>query len=256
MFREKIRFAVLIVLGLSTLSSYARTIDVSVRIRNDSSDEKVINRENLTSIKQLIIKNGLRETYGQMYNNNPAYHTNRFAFYLNPDTGQANINCELDKSDFQTLVMRDPKRKSQYCHIEFINKNEINIRIPWVTEDLTILQIREFASEGIQEILAEILKDTPAIRPQHEISANVKNIQDAIDLAIHALYKEPRLHSTDYVLTSAQQILRNNKWIWRITFKPKELLPDDPSNGPYTLGGEVFVNVDLSTKETVVTYGE
>ena len=221
--------------------------------------ELLINRENLTSIKQFIIKSGLRETYSQMFNNNPAYHTKKFSFYLNPDTGQKNINCEIDKSDFQTLVIRDPDRKSQYCYIDFTNKNEINVRIPGPTEDLTVSQVRGFASEAIQEILAEITKDTPAAKPQLKISADIRSLKDAIDIAIPALYQDKMAQSFNsklYILTSVQQILINNKWIWRVTFKPKDLLPDDPSKGLIGMGGEVFVNVDLAAKTTEIRYGE
>ncbi|MBN1972343.1 MAG: hypothetical protein JW787_01795 [Sedimentisphaerales bacterium] len=256
MFRKKAVQAVLIVLYLSISQSYAETIELNLRIRNDKNDEKIINRASLTTIKEFIIKNGLRETYSQMFNNNPAYHSKQFAFYLNPDTGQANINCELDKSDFQTLVIRDSQRKNQYCYIEFTDKNVINVSIPHPSEDLTISQIRDFASQAIEEILIEINKNKPVLKSTPVITTNTTNLLEAINLAIPALKKDVLANKTEYILTAVQQNIRGGKYIWRVTFKPKELVPDDPSEGPHTLGGEVFVNVDLGTKSTVITYGE
>ncbi len=46
------------------------------------------------------------------------------------------------------------------------------------------------------------------------------------------------------------------KYIWRLTFKPKRLLPADPAKQIIGLGGEIFINVDLKTRETTVLYGE
>ena len=256
MFREKAVIASLIVLSFSSFQSYARTIDVNIRIRNDSSDEKVINRENLTLIKQLILNEGLRETYCQMYNNNPAYHTKHFSFYLNPDSGQQNINCEIDKSDFQTLVIRDPEKKNQYCHIAFHDEYYINISIPWPTGDLTVSQIREFAIGAIKEILSEIEEDTPVSKPDPTLGTDIKSLQDAVDIAISTLHDNPSVPAFDYTLTAAQQSIIEGKYIWRIVFKPTRFLPEDPSKELIALGGEVFVNVDLSTKATEITYGE
>lgn len=256
MFGKKTFIACFVVLHLTLFCSYAEILDVSLRIRNDKSDEKILNLQNLVAIKEFIIKNGSRETYSQMYNNNPAYHSSQFSFYLNPDTGQANINCELDKSDFQTLAIHDPNNKNQYCYVEFIDKNEIKVKVPRPTQDLRVSQIHDFASEAIQEILAQIKKDTPASKPQSRLSLDTRKFNDAINIAAEAMNKEPQVYAAEYVLMSVQQIIVNNKWICRVTFKPKELLPVDPSKNFIGLGGEAFVNVDLSTKKTVITYGE
>jgi hypothetical protein len=262
MFRKRIFIISIIILFFGAFKSYAETLDVNVRIRNDLSDEKLINRTNLTTIKQFIIKKGFRETYCQLYNNNPAYHSKRFAFYLNPDTRQQNINCEIDKSDFQTLVVRGPDTlsgKNQYYYISFNNEQYTEISIPWPAEDLSILQIREFAVESLKEILSDIEKDTPVTKPKTMLRSDTRNLQEAIDIAIPALYKDANLPTIDnplYILTSVKQIIIKNKYIWRVTFKPRELLPVDPSKGGLGLGGEVFVNVDLSTKKTEISYGE
>ncbi len=55
--------------------AFARTIDVRLRIHEKESEEKPINRENLIKIKQFILEHGNRETYCNLYSNNPAYHT-------------------------------------------------------------------------------------------------------------------------------------------------------------------------------------
>lgn len=77
-----------------------------------SGKEAVLNRENLLRIKAFILRNGETRIYSQMYNDNPAFETERFAFYLNPDPGgphdhpQWNINCDPERGDFHTLVIR------------------------------------------------------------------------------------------------------------------------------------------------------
>jgi hypothetical protein len=83
-----------------------------------------------------------------------------------------------------------------------------------------------------------------------------KQLQDAVEIAVSALYQQSSSPGTDYTLTAVQQIIVNGQYIWLITFKPTKFLPEDPSKGPITMGGEVFVNVDLSTKKTEIRYGE
>jgi len=140
----------------------ADTMDLRLRIRDKSHNEKVITRANLIRIKQFILKHGLRETYCNMYNNNPAFHTKSFSFYLNPDTGQENINCDTDKSDFHTLTIRKSGGgKNQYRTVEFLDKHYIYIVVSWPTKDLTVSQAREFVIEAIKDILKEIEKEKP-----------------------------------------------------------------------------------------------
>lgn len=135
----------------------AETIDFRLRIRDKSSNEKVITRANLIRIKQFILKQGLRETYCSMYNNNPAFRTKSFSFYLNPDTGQENINCDTEKSDFHTLTIRKSGGgKNQYRTVEFLDKHYVYIVVSWPTKDLTVSQAREFVIEAIKDILKEM----------------------------------------------------------------------------------------------------
>lgn len=65
---------------------------------------------NYLKIKQFILTNGLSRTYCQMYNNNPYYGFTNCNAYLDPETGQANINCDRSKSGFNRLVMQQNKR--------------------------------------------------------------------------------------------------------------------------------------------------
>lgn len=94
-----------------------------------------------------------------MYNNNPFYGTRNYSFYLNPDSGQANINCELNKSDFNTLTIRNPGEANQYRDIKFLDDHYIYITVSWPKNDLTVFKVRRVATEAIKEILKEIEKE-------------------------------------------------------------------------------------------------
>ena len=87
-------------------------------------------------------------------------------------------------------------------------------------------------------------------------TANVSDMNEAVSLGIAAMIEQSHYPKQEYTLISAQQIFHKGKYIWRITFKPTDLLPKDPSEQPIGLGGEIFVNVDLNTKQAEVRYGE
>ncbi len=57
-------------------------------------------------------------------------------------------------------------------------------------------------------------------------------------------------------MRSARQMLINGQFIWQVTFKPTNLLTEDPSTEVIGAGGEIFVNVDLKTEKTDLRYGE
>ena len=57
-------------------------------------------------IKDYILVHGDRQTYCNMFNNNPHVALGDMDIYLNPDTGQQNINCDLKLSDFNHMVIR------------------------------------------------------------------------------------------------------------------------------------------------------
>ena len=70
-----------------------------------------MNRANLQRIKRFILERGERCTYCQMFNNNPCFATRNYRFFLirirevPTTTRSGNINCELERSDFRTLVV-------------------------------------------------------------------------------------------------------------------------------------------------------
>ena len=147
----------------------AETIDVRLRIRQQKTEEKIITRENLIRIKQFILRQGRREEYCNMYNNNPAYRTKGYGFYLNPDSGQENINCDLEKSDFNNLTIhKSGGGTNQYRSVEFLDEHYIYITVSHPTHELTVLGMRQPVEEAMKEILDDIEKNMPDQRTQGE----------------------------------------------------------------------------------------
>jgi len=141
---------------------FAETIDVRLRIRQNKSEEKTITRENLINIKQFILQQGKHETYCNMYNDNPAYQTKGYRFYLNPDSSHENINCDPKKSDFNSLTIRRfDGKKNQYRTVEFLDRQYVYIITNWPTDDLTVFQVRQSVVDALKEILIEIGEKTP-----------------------------------------------------------------------------------------------
>lgn len=56
-------------------------------------------------IKRMILTRGDRQTYCNMYNQNPHVEVAGFHAYLSPDVGQRNINCDPALSDFDELTI-------------------------------------------------------------------------------------------------------------------------------------------------------
>jgi hypothetical protein len=147
--------------GMSLAQNKTGTEYVTLRLRSD--EEQVINKKNLDQIKQFILKQGKRCTYSQMYNNNPCYELGPYIFYLNPDPGgpnnhpQWNINSDLVRGDFNTLVIRrnisvvksDEAFYDQYRHIEFMEEYGIHVIASYAHPGWRISQIREFPEQAI-----------------------------------------------------------------------------------------------------------
>lgn len=57
-------------------------------------------------------------------------------------------------------------------------------------------------------------------------------------------------------LVRAERMVLEGRSIWRMTFKPTHLIPEDPAQDMWGMGGEVFVNVDLDGGTTTHAYGE
>ena len=85
--------------------------------------------------------------------------------------------------------------------------------------------------------------------------AETADLDRAVAIALEALDGRGRT-SSDVKLVGASQLVLEGRYVWRVTFKPLHLLPDDPSRGKIGAGGEVFVNVDLGTGMAVVRWGE
>lgn len=158
------KILVLSFLTMLTFSGMVLAGDLDVRLRiSQMDDETVLTKDNLLKVKQFILKNGQRETYCNMYNDNPAYRTKQFLFYLDPDTGQLNGNCDPAKSDFNTLTIRSANGgKNQYRKVEFIDQHYIYVVASWPTADLTVGQLRKFVEEALTQILAEIDQKKPS----------------------------------------------------------------------------------------------
>jgi hypothetical protein len=132
----------------------AENIEHRLRILQKGDEKTVITRDNLLKIKRFILRNGHRETYCNMYNDNPAYHTKGFQFYLNPDNGQ---NTDPAKSDFNTLTIRSTAGgRNQYRTVEFIDQHSIYVAAGWPGDDLTVGQLRKSVEEALTQILSDI----------------------------------------------------------------------------------------------------
>jgi len=118
------------------------------------------------------------------------------------------------------------------------------------------IRIPVFAFLPLLIVFASGCTHNPASNPNSTCRADITGLEESVAIAVSALHDLYPSKDKDYTLTSAQQIIVKGKYIWLITFKPTELWPKDPSKGQIGMGGEVFVNVDLSTKKTQITYGE
>jgi hypothetical protein len=94
------------------------------KLFRDISD--IFSADNFEDLHVYILKNGDRETYCSMYNNNPHRSFEGFDLYLNPETGQANINCDPEISGFNILVIRDWDAEPQYYRILLVRKGDLD----------------------------------------------------------------------------------------------------------------------------------
>ncbi len=137
----------------------------AVRLLADA--DPVVNRANLERIKKLILASGRTCTYCNMYNDNPAWETERFHLFLNPDPGgphdhpQFNINCDPRRGDFRTLVIRrkpaaetTPEEfRDPYRRLDFRSDREIVMRLEaGVPED----RAWDLPRQAIPEALASL----------------------------------------------------------------------------------------------------
>lgn len=81
--------------------------------------------QDFEDIKSYILTNGDRQTYCNIYNNNPHYSFSGFESYLNPEIGQANINCDTEISDFNEIAIRDQNSMPIYYHILVVRNGDL-----------------------------------------------------------------------------------------------------------------------------------
>lgn len=60
----------------------------------------------------------------------------------------------------------------------------------------------------------------------------------------------------DYKLIKVEMTWAKGKYVWRATYKPARLLPNDPSKEAVGAGGEIFIDIDLTADKAEVKYGE
>jgi hypothetical protein len=74
-----------------------------------------------------ILKNGDRQTYCNMYNNNPHYKFEGFEVFLNPihqTINWTNDNLSNEISDYNAIVIRDLQANGSYYYLK-LNENNI-----------------------------------------------------------------------------------------------------------------------------------
>jgi len=103
--------------------------DKDGKIDNISNEYRDITKnlsvQKFDTIKTFILENGDRQTYCNMYNDNPHYSFEGFEAYLNPEIGQGNINCDPEISDFNMIVIRDQNADPQYYHILIVRQGDL-----------------------------------------------------------------------------------------------------------------------------------
>jgi hypothetical protein len=99
------------------------------KINNNSDEYRDITKnfsiQEFEAIKNFILENGDRQTYCNMYNNNPHYSFEGFEVYLNPEIGQGNINCDPEISDFNEIVIKDQNADPQYYYILIVRQGDL-----------------------------------------------------------------------------------------------------------------------------------
>lgn len=142
-----------------TKSEQTKVVSMRLQIHEDNKNNQTISLKNLTHIKRFIVDGRKKQTFCTMYNNNPYHKTSHYSFYLLPDSGQNNIDCDITKSDFNTLVIHDYNAKNdQYRKVQFF-EGQIYINSDWPIPDMTVRKVLEFTESAIMEILTEINKD-------------------------------------------------------------------------------------------------
>jgi hypothetical protein len=99
--------------GLWTGMLYSEPVAIEITPQADLLTAAVFKK-----IQNHVLTHGDRETYCNMYNNNPHLLVEGIDIYLNPENGQENMNCEASLSKFDHMVLRRRKQFEVYHRLK------------------------------------------------------------------------------------------------------------------------------------------
>ena len=97
---------ILILVLISGCSNSRESMPVQNADASPQQTDEILTAASFNQIKDHIFTHGDRQTYCNMFNNNPHVALSNMDIYLNPDNGQQNINCDLKLSGFNHMVIR------------------------------------------------------------------------------------------------------------------------------------------------------
>jgi hypothetical protein len=91
---------------------------------------------NFVAVRDFVLRCGDRLTYGNKYNHNPHYSFAGFDVFLDPEVGQANINCDPSRSGFDELVIRTTAHgATRYYRVELVANPAGGFALSFPAED-------------------------------------------------------------------------------------------------------------------------
>ena len=114
----------------------------------------VLTVENFLYIRRFVLSKGQRQTYCNMFNDNPFYPFSSFNLYLNP-SDQNNVNCDPGRSDFPIMVVQTTAGCNEYWDIYLDEENSKLILLQNYTmarPDALRKKVEEFFREALGEI--------------------------------------------------------------------------------------------------------
>ncbi|MCF8358391.1 MAG: hypothetical protein K9H26_06505 [Prolixibacteraceae bacterium] len=125
------------------------------------------------SVQEFVFENGDRQTYCNLYNDNPHFSFNGFEVYLDPETGQENMNCDPEISDFNQIVIVDLDVSLQYYRLLIVREG-----------DLENGKIFFSVPEGIEENKIYLVNTD-----QKDVDLMIKNVLELIEKIKEEIYK-------------------------------------------------------------------
>jgi hypothetical protein len=128
------------------------------------AEKELLSVPSFKRIRDHVLAHGDRQTYCQMYNNNPHTALGGVDIFLNPATGQENISCDPKLSGFNEVVIRT--QKMAYYRITLDQaRSTLNCPIP---DDGKKDDLRKY----IQSILADLEQSTETPTPTKAVEAH------------------------------------------------------------------------------------